>query len=150
MWASNFDRTNLPSGIIYAFAMWHWDEHTEEAYDETIEIVQQELSQYKFDEWDGDKKIIWFRNVTLWNRVTQEWECVSVNVLVEHGYHEGARLDISIDDILDLYPQLSKANKKRIDYEIRFLEKLFKKVCPIKLRKVWNFSNWEWVYETIK
>ena len=142
MGASNFGRTNLPSGIIYAFAMGQGDSesHTENAYEETLELIKQEISEYARDEWDGDRKVLGYENVTLWNKSSQEWECASVNVLVEHGYHEGARLDISIDDIDDDL-QISKANKRRIDYAISHLESIFAKICPIKMKRVGGFPD---------
>ena len=148
MGASNFGRTNLPSGIIYAFAMWYWDGHTEESYDETIELITQEISEYANIEYDGDRKVLGYENVTLWNKSSQEWECASVNVLVEHGYHEGARLDISIDDIDDDL-QISKANKRRIDYAISHLESIFAKICPIKMKRVGGFSDWTSLYSKV-
>lgn len=148
MGASNFWRTNLPSWIIYAFAMGQGDGHTEESYDETIELITQEISQYANDEWDWDKKILGYENVTLWNKSSQEWECASVSVLVENWYHEGARLDISIDDIDDDL-QISKANKRRIDYAISHLESIFAKVCPIKMKRVGGFSDWTSLYSKV-
>lgn len=153
MGASNFWRTNLPSGIIYAFAMEEDDEcDTSIDYDYVIEEVQNKLwlSSYAKDEWiDRTTKIIGYVNVSLYNKESKEWEDGSINVLVEHWYHEGARLDISIEDLEDNFPPLNKSQMAMIDREIRRIEKVFSETCSLKIRKVWGFSNGEGVYESV-
>lgn len=153
MGASNFGRTNLPSGIIYAFAMQEDDEcDTSIDYDYVIEEVKNKIttSCYAKEEWiDRTTKIIGYVNVTLYNKESKEWEDGSINVLVEHGYYEGARLDISLDDLIDNFPPLNKSQTALINREIARIEKVFAEVCGIKLRKVGSFSNGEGVYETV-
>ena len=178
MGASNFWRTNVPSGIIYAFAMQssaneqfdlllkdeagEWmteddrDMQTEmmvkDDYRETIDFVKEKLglSSYAKEEWlDRYRKIIGYVNVTLYNKDSKEWEDGSINVLVEHGYHDGARLDISIDDLEDNFPPLNKSQKKLILREILRIEKVFKEATRVQYRKVWSLSNGEGVYESV-
>lgn len=177
MWASNFGRTNLPSGVIYAFGMaeeankqfdlllqdeaGEWMEESDRGfnveifmddnYRNTIDNVKELLSlnSYSSQEWDGDKKIIGYVNVTLYNKDSKEWEDGSINVLVEHGYHEGARLDISIEDLIDNFPPLNKSQTALINREIARIEKVFARVCESKYRKVGSFSNGEGVYESV-
>lgn len=178
MGASNFWRTNVPSGIIYAFAMQssadeqfdlllkdeagEWmteddrDMQTEmmvqDDYRETIDFVKEKLglSSYAKIEWrDRYTKIIGYVNVTLYNKDSKEWEDGSINVLVSHGYHDGARLDISIEDLEDNFPPLNKSQKKLILREILRIEKVFKEATNVQYRKVWSFSNGEWVYESV-
>ena len=153
MSTSNFWKTNLPSGVVYAFAMWHGDWHTEDAYEETIELVKEKLwlCEYKNEEWiDRYKKIIGYINVTFYNKESKEWEWWAIDVIVEHGYYGWARIDISIESILDNFPPLNRTQEKEIEREVKRIEKVLKEVCPVKLRKVWSFSNWEWIYEYAK
>ena len=180
MWASNFGRTNVPSGIIYMFAsaqeadnkfdLLLKDEAGEEVdesyrefqtemfvqddYRETIDFVKEKLglSSYSQIEWrDWTTKIIGYVNVCLYNKESKEWEDGSINVLVEHGYHDGARLDISIEDLLENFPTSSfnKTSGKKIEREIKRIEKVFAEACSIKLKRVGGFSDGTSVYETV-
>ena len=108
-------------------------------YKETIDFVKEKigLSSYSQIEWrDRTTKIIGYVNVTLYNKESKEWEDGSINVLVEHGYHEGARLDISIEDLEDNFPPLNKSQKKLILREILRIEKVFKEATSVQYRKV--------------
>lgn len=177
MWASNFGRTNLPSGIIYAFAT------TEEAnnqfdlllqdeagegyteddrenyvyhescvnYTDTIDYLKEILpmNNYSSREWIWEKKIIGYVNVNLYNKESKQWEDGSINIIVENGYHDGARFDIDLDDLYDNFPPLNKSQTSMISRELRRIEKAFAEVCNIKLKRVWGFSNGESVYEAV-
>lgn len=155
MGASNFGRTNLPSGIVYAFAMgWDDEEHNafNNEYDDTIECVCEKLwlNYYAKDKWlDKSRKIIGYVNVTLYNKDSKQWEDGNISVLVEHGYYEGARLDISVEDLINNFPPLNKSQKKLILREILRIEKVFKEATNVQYRKVWSFSNGEGVYEKV-
>lgn len=160
MGASNFWRTHLPSGIIYAFAM---DSEDEFAYDDTIENVKSELKQKDYfwetlQEWVKisriDYKVIGYMEVPFYipkedERRYKWWALNSYYIVVEHGYYEWARFDIIEDEDNDIDFQ-NKAYRKRRDKIIRDIEKIFARHVEVKARKVWSFSNWEWVYETIK
>lgn len=157
MWASNFGRTVCLSGTIYAFAMGEGDGHTEEAYEETIELVKSKLMlcEYANEEWvDKSRKILGYIPFTV-NLWMNSEETKGIQVIVEHGYHQWARLDISLEDFEDedcwdsvKYEHVPmRYNKRDFAREIKRIEKVFAEVCPLRLKRVGGFSNGESVYE---
>ena len=143
MGACNFWRTNLPSWIVYAFAM---QEHEDE--ENAIEYVKEILWKYfteREEYFTNDRKSLWYIDVLVYDRDEKDWIYAKVYITIEYWYYEWARFDIDTSEMEDY--DLSESSHKKIDKAVKRIENAFSKVCPIKLKKVGQFSNGEGVYE---
>ncbi len=125
------------------------DDH-EFLFDDELEYIKDQLLKIKDafsdDGHIGEDRIIAGVSFDYFDKEEQQWDEVCLQIIVESGYHEGAMIDINIDDIEEL--ELTQTLKNKIASRINHIEKVLTK-CTLPLIKTAQFSNGEAMYEKV-
>ena len=90
-----------------------------------------------------------FAKITLpyYDKEYKNWDEFSLYVTVESGYYQWAQIDMDFSEYENI-PQ-NKTTQKKVDRAVKSIEKILTDHC-LRLRKAYQFSNWEAGYSIIK
>lgn len=115
------------------------------------DAIDKKTNFYTCDEYLWrDKRAIARIEIEYYDREYKNWSEVSLYVTIESWYYEGAMIDMNLDDIANMEEAYhNKTFQKKINRAVKSVEDILKVEC-LKLRKAYQFSNWEAGYSIIK
>jgi len=166
MGTNNF--LNLNANNIYSFWLnYSEDENDYDFFQDDLKDKQQEIIEGIRRQWveivDEDERenhnrnFEWkiFASIILNDFVKEKWEEVEkwviINLICRNWYYEWVNFDYNFQDLINYYNDfdydlLNKRLQKKFDKTIKIIENIYWELL-LWLKKVWQFSNWEAVYE---